>query len=116
MKNTDINPALNKAAKRLFDQVELTSLRDRRVQTGRPYTEEDLRGRMFAFWAESPLRCQHFRDDLLVCLQEHLPTAFQNFAHRSIEDFRLEVSVRLASRIETWTKDPVGYHIAPRTI
>ncbi|OUL25366.1 DNA-binding protein [Nostoc sp. RF31YmG] len=66
---------LDKAPRRLYNNLSETVIERRRKNTNRAITEAELRQRFFTFWSEKPDRCQQLFDELTRILGEFFPKA-----------------------------------------
>lgn len=104
VKDQDITLALDKASHRLFEQIKDTALRNRGKNTGRTYTQADVRARMFPFWAETESRRRDLREALRVCVKDHIPLALHSNANRRISEFRTRANHQLGAQLDAYTK------------
>lgn len=93
---------LDKAAKRLFNNLAETALERRQEQINRPITETDLRKRFFTFWSEKPGRCQNLFNELTQILGEFLPQARMCRIEREIKAIKEDNVKKYNSQIEAY--------------
>ncbi len=94
----------NKAAIRLYKQLNERVLQTRREQINRAITQEDLRARFFTFWSETPDRCQQLFDDLTKLLGEYLPQAHLCRVEREINAIKAANTKNYAQQIDAYQK------------
>ena len=94
----------DKASKRLYNQLNESALKERRVQINRSITEEDFKARFFTFWSERHDRCQRLFDDLSKTLQEFLPQARICRVERELQAIKEDNPNKYASQIEAYQK------------
>ncbi|MCG6138725.1 MAG: dynamin family protein [Nostoc sp. LLA-1] len=99
-----LKPISDKAAKRLYNNLNETVLERRREQTNHAITEADLRDRFFTFWSERPDRCQRLFDELTKILGEFLPQARMCRIDREIKAIKEDNTNKYASQIEAYQK------------
>jgi transcriptional regulator with XRE-family HTH domain len=94
----------NKAAKRLYNNLNETVLARRREQTNRAITEADLRQRFFTFWSERPDRCQRLFNELTKILGQFLPQARMCRIDREMKMIKEDNTKKYFSLIEGYEK------------
>ncbi|ACG74555.1 transcriptional regulator, XRE family [Anaeromyxobacter sp. K] len=102
IRESDLADLQDKAAKRLFLHIKDTSLKERSEAVGKTITLEDVRSRIFPFWAETPSRRRDLRDKLTETLKDHLPRAFRDNANLRVSEFRTRANQQVGEQIRAY--------------
>ncbi len=102
--NEQLKLILEKAAKRLYNNLSETVLERRQEQTGRPITQTILQNRFFSFWSERPDRCQHLFDELTKTLCEFIPKARISRIDREMKAIKEDNTKKYLDLIERYEK------------
>ncbi|QIR39903.1 helix-turn-helix domain-containing protein [Tolypothrix sp. PCC 7910] len=94
----------NKAASRLYKQLNEGVLKTRRELTNRTITLEDFRTRFFTFWSERPDRCKQLFDDFKKIVGKFLPQAHMCRVEREINAMKEANTEKYAKQIESYQR------------
>lgn len=98
----DLKDLQERAASRLYEQMEDTALKDRSELSGRDIRLSDLENRFVSFWEERPDRCEDLEETLSELLTEDMPAYKIREVERAVQSLKESTKGKLSRRIEEY--------------